>query len=355
MNFAPLAHGRDNNMQLLRILAAAAVIVSHSFPITGRPIEPGAYGVTLGTLAVWVFFALSGFLIYKSFERQPLWAFIEARALRIYPALIVVTLLTVVVLGPAMTTLPLATYFTDRATIQYIPRALSLKFVSFSLPGVFGGYGVNGPTWTLWYEVVCYAGLALGLGMLRSFRLFLVCFAVLLLFARDTTYAELMLAFVTGMAAYRYRDRLPASAWVAVGLLIASALFHALAPIAVGYAALCLAQVKGPWLAYNRLGDYSYGLYIYGWPVQMLVMAFLPSLSPLVLAATALPLALGLAYLSWTIVERPALNQKGRLVAVRQRVCEFARLEQKNCQICGKTGRIGALGHEECYDLWAVR
>lgn len=132
MTFARLAHGRDNNMQLLRMLGAAAVIVSHSFPITGNLIDPGVYGVTLGTLSMWVFFALSGFLIYKSFENQPLWSFVETRALGIYPAPIVVALGTVFVLGPLLTSQPFSAYFSASETTQYVPRALSLTNASFT-------------------------------------------------------------------------------------------------------------------------------------------------------------------------------------------------------------------------------
>ncbi len=314
-DFSGLAHGRENNFQLLRLFAAAAVIVSHSFAILGT-VEPAALGATIGTLAVWVFFALSGFLIYKSFERQPWSGFIEARVLRIYPALIVVALLTVLVLGPTFTTLPLSAYFSAPETWQYVPRALSLKFVSFTLPGVFSGQGVNGPLWTLWYEVVCYIGLAIGLGLLKSFRLFLVAYAIALAVAWGTLYQDLSLAFVTGMAVYRYRASLPATWWLAVCALLIAWLLPVLAPLAVGYATLWLAVLKGPWLAFNRVGDYSYGLYIYGWPMQMAVAESVPGIAALALMACAIPLAMTAAVLSWHFIEKPALARKGQLVAL---------------------------------------
>jgi peptidoglycan/LPS O-acetylase OafA/YrhL len=317
--FASLARGRDNNFQLIRLIAAALVIVSHSFPISGVA-EPHFYGVTLGTIAVWAFFALSGFLIFKSFERQPLWAFAEARVLRIYPALIVVTVLTVLVLGPLVTTA--SNYFAAKDTWEYIPRALSLKFVSFALPGVFTSNptpGVNGPLWTLYYEVICYAALVVGLTLFRSFRLFVLVYAAVFYLLRDTLYADLSLAFVSGMAVYRYRQVIPAHPVLALGLLSAAWIAPPIAPVVVGYTVLWLAQLKGPQLAYNRLGDYSYGLYIYGWPVQQTLTQLLPGIGPFGLIATALPVGLGCAFLSWTVVERPSLLLKGTPLRILER------------------------------------
>ena len=274
-------------------------------------------GATLGGCAVLVFFALSGFLIYKSYERNQLAEFVEARVLRIYPALCVVVLLSVFIIGPAFTILPLEQYATSRETIEYIPRALSLKFVSFSLPGVFAGTpfpAVNGPLWTLWYEIACYMGLAVSLTLLKRFEPCLVLYAIAYLFLRETLYGPLSLAFVTGMAIYRYRITIPAGPLVAVGLLAASFAVRELMPIFIGYTSLWVAQMKSPLLAYNKTGDYSYGLYIYGWPVQEIVVSLVPHISPLGVMCLSLPAALVCAIISWHFIEQPCLRAKGVLV-----------------------------------------
>ena len=84
-----------------------------------------------------------------------------------------------------------------------MPRVLSLKFVHLALPGVWGGEGVNGPLWTIWHEVACYTGLAVGLSLLRSFRLFVLVCSLLFTLVFRLDHTDLYLSFVTGMAVYR--------------------------------------------------------------------------------------------------------------------------------------------------------
>ena len=234
-----LAYGRNNNFNLTRMLAAGAVIVSHAYALpTGSWQEPfSEYGFTLGGLAVSAFFTLSGFLISASFERRPgLVEFGLARALRIMPALAVVTVLTALVLGPLVTSLPAGDYLRDRRTWLYVPQALSLRWLVFSLPGVFDTlrfHVVNGPLWTLYYEVTCYVGLALALRAemavkrAPSWLIFALYVPLYLLLAYGggprhadaLTYAQLSLPFVLGMAAYRFRARIPASGMIAAALV----------------------------------------------------------------------------------------------------------------------------------------
>ena len=126
-----LASGRDNNLNLIRMVAAAAVLVSHAWPIAlgaGTP-EPLSQltGHSLGSLAVYVFFAVSGFLIMASFDRtrDPV-AFLAARTLRLFPALFVSLLLVAFVLGPVVTTLPVAEYLAHPQTLAFVPRNMAL-------------------------------------------------------------------------------------------------------------------------------------------------------------------------------------------------------------------------------------
>ena len=108
--------------------------------------------------------------------------------MRVYPGLLVVLLLTVLVLGPAFTTLSLGAYFSDRGTLLYLPRNLTLKWLQYDLPGVFlnNPYpaAVNGSLWTLFYEAfVCYGMVAVVgvLGLMRrswSFAAFLGVYVV---------------------------------------------------------------------------------------------------------------------------------------------------------------------------------
>jgi peptidoglycan/LPS O-acetylase OafA/YrhL len=320
--FSRLAEGRENNFLLLRLIAAAAVIVSHSYPIAlgSSAMEPlQQFGPTLGTVAVWAFFGVSGFLIFKSFEGRSLGVFASARVKRVFPALIFVSLLSVFVMGPLFTSLPLRVYFAARGTWEYIPRAISLKWVTQALPGIFAGNpypAVNGPLWTLYYEVFCYVVLALaGLaGLLKRFPLFLLLCAIAYVIARDTIYAPLCLAFVTGMVAYRYRGSIPA--WAVVIPWAAVLLTSAAMPAAVAATALWLSGLRP--MPFTRR-DYSYGLYIYGWPVQEILIHQMPWLSPTQLTLIALPIALLCAAASWHLVEEKVMKSGFRIPVLRPR------------------------------------
>ena len=332
-----VSSGRDNNYNLIRMVAASSVLFSHSWPISLGPetVEPLKKwtGFSLGTIAVFVFFAVSGFFITKSFDRRDsIWSFMIARILRIYPALFLVLILTVLIIGTAFTNMPVTDYFLKGETATYVPFNLSLIKMQYALPGVFAsnpyGPAINGSLWTLFYEVLCYFGVvALGLcGFLakRRFWIFLTAFAMLQAVALVaplgtmlTHIAHLSLPFAMGSAFYVYRDRVPLGGVYAVGLGLAAfisrgSIFQApMFILAVSYACFWLGHVR--WAgrnAYNRLGDYSYGMYIYAFPVQQMVVALAPGTSPLSLAATSFPLTLLLAILSWHLVERPALARR---------------------------------------------
>jgi peptidoglycan/LPS O-acetylase OafA/YrhL len=337
-----LAHGRDNSFNLLRALAAGAVIISHSWPASLGPsgTEPlvASLHFSLGTAAVMVFFALSGFLIAKSFDRRSSVAdFAAARVARLFPALAVVTLVTVLVIGPIFTREPLPLYFSDRETIEYIPRTLSLILRRNFLPGLFEDTpypGVNGSLWTLYYEACCYVGLTfvglLGFLHPRRYPILLFAYAAVYVAARSglipdaTTYADLSLPFIAGMTAYIWRRVIPLNLGLLLILCAAAALLQSLDSarqegwaLAFSYGGLWFGGLElKAFRAYNRVGDFSYGLYIYGWPVQQMLASTLPGISPFGMAALALPCALVPAAASWFLVERPALAHRHFLARV---------------------------------------
>ncbi|MFO6446932.1 acyltransferase family protein [Erythrobacter sp. NE805] len=337
---AALLPGRDNNLNLVRMLAAGAVLVSHAFPISGGK-DPLLVltGATGGEYAVAVFFGISGLLIARSFDRrETMLHFAAARVLRLFPALAVVLVLTVCA-GALLTRLPLADYLAARGTWTYIPANLLLASPQFALPGVFetNPYGpqINGSLWTLFYEVACYGGVVLlGLiGVLRRRWLALAAAALVgcahigiawgsapggplgeAVSMRIALLARLAFPFMLGTAAYVWRERLVLSGWIALALWIPTALLPAGTLLAAGivvalvYGALWFGFVpKGRLLGYNRIGDYSYGVYIYAFPVQQALVHFAPGMSPLANIVLALPATLVLAVLSWTLVERRAI------------------------------------------------
>lgn len=338
---------RDNNFNLIRMAAALSVTVSHAWPasIGTGAIEPleAALGLSLGTVALHVFFAISGFLVAGSFVRSrgiADWA--AGRGLRLFPALTAVVLGSALLLGPAAGTLPAAAYFADPAVAAYVLRNLTLAWPQWELPGLFQAvpYGpvVNGPLWTLFHEVMCYLGVLLAGcfgALLAGWRAgtALALWAVAAVTAGPLGLTEavprlgpligLSVPFVFGAALFVWRDRVTLSPVAGAGLALAavaahgSALFVPVLDLALAYNTLLLAYLPGGAIRrYNRLGDYSYGLYLVHFPVQQLVMQIAAPTTPAGVLALSLPVALGLAVLSWHLLERPALAARPRLAGL---------------------------------------
>ena len=336
MVLGKVATGRDNNFNLIRMLAAIAVLVSHAWPMTkgAAAAEPlvGIVGATLGTLAVYVFFATSGFLITASLSRAASAPdFIATRALRLLPGLVVSVLLVALVIGPVVTTLPTDAYLSAPETWTFVLRNITLAKCQYTLPGVFAPNPlpvIEGTIWTLIHEVACYAFvLALGVAGLFAHRRALIAalcaYGALWMLAalapslphRLNDWRMLSLPFVMGMAAWVWRDRLTLNAAILGALIVVAALtrhtpvaFPALAA-AITYATLWCAYIPGGRIrTYNRLGDYSYGLYLYAFPLQGLAVWLAGPMSPTANIAMSLPAAFCCAVLSWHLIEKPALT-----------------------------------------------
>ena len=170
MKLSEFTEGRDNNFKLLRILAAFGVLVDHSFALaigsaSARPFMVNAR-MDISLLALDVFFFTSGFLVTSSLmNRKHLVEFVFARVLRIYPALLVMQLLTVFGLGLFLTTLPWPSYLFNYQTMKFwIKDSILIDGLVQTLPGVFQknplNHNVNSPLWTLPYELGLYGILA---------------------------------------------------------------------------------------------------------------------------------------------------------------------------------------------------
>jgi peptidoglycan/LPS O-acetylase OafA/YrhL len=336
--------GRQDNFLLLRFLAASLVIYAHASAITGGagPADVGAalLGVYSGTLAVDVFFITSGFMVAASYVRNPRpLQFALARVLRIVPAYAVCIVLCALVVGALYTSLDWRTYFSHPETWSFITRGLTFgPGLQWDLPGVFVDSPkrttVNGSLWTIPAEVRMYVWvLALGmLGLLSRRALGNV--ALLVLVAAGALVPEQLPGFpvpnwlrpggmfALGVFAFLNRDWLRASGRQLLVVAAAAWLFRntvwypPLLALAIGAFVFWFAY-RTPWRGFNRFGDMSYGIYLWGFPVQQMVAVHLPELGTLAHTAVALPFAILLGALSWRFIEKPALVFKGAFAGPR--------------------------------------
>lgn len=340
--------GNRDNFLLLRLLAASLVIYGHAPAIAGGQGWPDVFvwmgwGSYSGDLAVDVFFVVSGFMIAGSWlRRRQLADFLWARLLRIYPALLVCLLGTAFVLGAACTSLPLREYYGSHEVLRYVSKNIQLgKRLAWDLPGVFTDNPrlsfVNGAIWTLPAEVRMYLWVALA-GMLGILARRWCCNLLLAgLFACGllapaylplvplASFLRLAGYFALGVFCYVNKERIPAGWPWAIALGVLAWLLHATPfyPFAFALALTAFAfafAYASPWLGCPRFGDYSYGLYLWGFPMQQVVAHCAPRLAPAGNILLAWPLAMLLAVLSWHLVEQPALRLKSLPDVVRARL-----------------------------------
>lgn len=335
----------------LRIGLALAILLWHSFGLSygsgwteTDPLVLQFRPLLCSLLAM--FFALSGFLVIGSAIRlNDLRTFITFRVLRILPALATEISLSALVLGPALTVLPLRDYVADPHFISYFGSLIG--WVRFVLPGLFVTNPVpdvvNGALWTVGPEIFCYVMLSL-LILTTIFRrpAWMLAFSLVYLAAclvsdvgvppvitEVLPTKSLVWGFLAGNLVFHYRYRLPflgrlamlAGAGAMTLLAVAQAggayavlVYPAVALLAYVTAFIGLADL--PPLPFFHRGDYSYGIYIFGFPMQQMIAHFLPAHRVWwVNFGLALPLTLVFAVLSWHLIEKPVLGMRKRFLA----------------------------------------
>ncbi len=351
---AALSRGRDNNLTLLRLLAAASVIYGHAFGMTDQTTSELFYrtfGLGTGDVGVDAFFVISGFLVAKSFTGKDLPHFVWARVMRIFPALWVSSLLLVIVAGLAFSPLPATEFWLRHDTLLYLAKnATMLPGIGAQthLPFAFDAtttMSFNESLWTLPHELQMYMLLAL-LGVCGALRWPPLIGAVALaggiafagnLFGAfhviDVERARFVFLFFAGTSAYLWRDHVQlrnalfigcVAACVAAVVATRNHAIHVLVvTAALPYLTLWLSFVPGGLIRrFNRLGDYSYGTYIYAGPIQALLLARIDQCPPLANFALTLLIVIPLAAASWHLLESRALAMPlpGFLVRLAARV-----------------------------------
>jgi peptidoglycan/LPS O-acetylase OafA/YrhL len=328
---------RPSGFDYLRIGLAMSVILAHSFLLTYGPAgERGNWIFYLAPLIVPMFFALSGFLIAGSFERsKSLFVFFGLRIFRIVPALAVEVLISALILGPLLTDYSFARYVSAPEFRVYFLNMLGE--IHYVLPGVFlhnPTHLVNGQLWTVPFELGCYVALGV-IAVLNVYRrkwlllamfLFLQALQILnTIFRFNHGYngaggTTIILCFLAGLVLFRYRKNIPYSGTLALlcfALSIASGIIPnaiRFAPLPMAYLTIYLGLLSPSRNKILLSGDYSYGLYLYGYPLQQAIVQVFPSLRAWYWNfGLAISIAGFVAFCSWHLIEKPVLSRKNVL------------------------------------------
>jgi peptidoglycan/LPS O-acetylase OafA/YrhL len=320
----------SNNFDFLRFAAAAAIVVTHAYALRLGYVGIGMYDplALMAQAGLAVLLVTSGYLIAASWESTASASrFAWKRFLRVIPALIPLIVLTLFVIGPLMTSLPPAEYF----TALFSPAGLATVpfFENGSAIGLFQGNPwtyVNGSLWTIPVEVFMYGVVAaLGIGGLlhRGGAIPAIAAVNLLLWIYwfdDPRLAKVRftLYFLVGAYLYIHRERIayrPAVAGVLLLVLAASALTPYLTVagvIAIPYLTVYAAHIPVPLLnTFGRHGDFSYGIYIYHYPIQQtLIQVTENAISLSALCALSFLATFAFAFLSWHLIEKRAMAAK---------------------------------------------
>jgi peptidoglycan/LPS O-acetylase OafA/YrhL len=350
-----------NNLDALRLVSALAVMVGHSFTLTGIAAAPRVLGMPIHNLGLYAFFAISGYLIASSWQKNPrLIPYLVNRSLRIFPALIVIVVATVLLIGPAVTTLNTAQYFHSDVVYRYLLN-LSLT-AQYELPGVFEtghrSSAVNGVLWTLGPEFICYLIVAVVGLLLRTrsswgYLVFgVVAVGIALIPGQQLGLAWMGPAGTTWVffAVGALLSRVPASwlqpkvlilvvfLWIATVMLIPSAAL-AVAWLALPFVMITSGRASTPGVRRaGRFGDLSYGMYLWGFLVQQLVIEQFGVLPGLV-NITVVVLSSGvIALLSWHLVEKRALAHK---IGGSSSSATWARRKMGEAEVPNQTSRVG--------------
>lgn len=326
---------KSENLHFMRFFAALMVILSHAFIIsTGTQadewfIELTNSQLSMGNFAVAIFFLCGGYLISMSMEKsKTALKYFEARIIRIIPPLFFVTLL-VIILGGLVTTLPASQYYTSADTWKYLLNSVFL--LVHNLPGVFENNPylptVNGALWTLPVEFLCYilCFIAYKLGFLNkkkfpiSVPIVIVGTIVMLwLSTKISLVGEVIrpvLLFYIGMGYWIYREHITLNLkFFSISLIGFITLFM----LNMGNLAMlfCFPYIMMTlWFGFKqcspkigKLGNYSYGIYLWGFPIQQtLVYLSGDIMNPYVNALITIPIAFILGFITYEITEKQFL------------------------------------------------
>lgn len=327
--------GKSNNLTFIRLIAALSVIYGHTSAIVaGAPADWVAVTTGyafIGGVAVDLFFLISGFLVTASILNSGVKNYVVSRVLRIYPALWVNLILVTFVMGSIVTTLSITEYLTNGDVWSYFKGLAFTYQGGFFLPGVFTqnhDKAVNGSIWSVLIEVWLYIVVLFFyvFGIMRNRAIFNTVFFVLIVMIwNDKSYLpaslsgatmlHVCLLFYIGSFLYINRDSVPVSPYFMLISLFLAGITLGTEKFAYGYILVlvtffCTVSFLKQFSWMDKWGDYSYGVYLYGWPAQQLIAWAFPGFSGTQNCLTASAIALICGIASWHLIEKRALRLK---------------------------------------------
>lgn len=325
-----------NHLTAVRWVLAGLVAVGHLWLLTTAYEPIRVHQWTGGYMAVNGFFVLSGMLIAKSLAmRGDLKAYAASRALRIYPALIVLMLAFIFIFGTFFSVPGGLSQIGSSENWLYALRVLLLGDPEHAPGGIFAGNleeDFNGPLWTIRYEIVAYILAALGFtckllsGFRRTIAVFIIVQMAYLGLPVFVDFAalpagllpllRLSSAFLMGMVLWHWPTARRPHWGLVIALIAAFLIFGAgfggelLGNLALAGVMLRVGLSQKTYAPLLKLPDYSYGLYIWHYPVMQIVMFLRPDTGPLMLGVLSIPVFISLSAASWHWVEKPALKLK---------------------------------------------
>ena len=295
---------RTNNFDALRLIAAMMVLLAHMASLGGDQ-DWIVQGHTWGEVGVFIFFAISGFLVMRSWRSDPdIGRFLSRRFLRIAPGLVVASV-----------------------TMHLLVLALGLQGFPDN-----PRHALNGSLWTIEYEVYCYLILVCIAMVSKAPALIAVALCALATpLGLDGFLIEFAPFFAVGMLLAEY-PLVRRWSWALVALGVASLPYGTSASLALIIAPVAIAIGTRSWpviRSAGRYGDMSYGVYIYAFPIQQIVVAYMGKDAPyFALLSVSLPVILLSAWASWRFVESPALAKKpGKLQNPAAAACAAMRAD----------------------------
>jgi peptidoglycan/LPS O-acetylase OafA/YrhL len=270
-------------------------------------------------------------------ERNNLVAFLESRLLRIYPALIVSVVFCVFCIGWFMTPLPSTSYLLHADTRSFLWHNSTLLGLKYYLPGVFEHNpwprAINGSLWTLPIELLMYCWVALLgiMGVLKDKKIFNLFFVLViamyvlnpdqLIFLGKEEHVRLAIYFLFGAFFYINAASIPYGKRPLLGLTVLAILLFKTKYYNMAFAFLFTYLVLyvslSPVIRFPKIekwGDFSYGIYLYAFPVTQILVFYLGGDRPYAICLITLVLTVLLSILSWYLIEKPCLRYKGKLM-----------------------------------------